>query len=429
MPVKNYKKILQAIPSSFGVYFFQDENENILYIGKAVSLKSRLASYFRGVHENRIEEMLRKAKHIKWQKTDSAIEALIFESHLIRRHKPKYNVRERDDKTFVHIGISNEDFPRVVVIRPTAIAKKYQKSKIKEKEKQYKKIYGPFPSATSAKIALKILRKIFPFRTKCLPFSGRKCFDYHIGLCPGVCVGAISKEEYVKNIRNLILFFKGNKKSVLVKLKKEMQQVAKKQEFEKATKIRNQIYSLEHIRDAAFMREETFGFASSSKIEKFPPRVEAYDISHTAGKLATGSMAVFIHGKIDTSQYRQFRIKTVLEINDPQQIREVLHRRFGHTEWPYPDIILVDGGISQWRAAKSVLQLFQIHIPLIALAKGPTRKGRTLFPREVSKEGSHFWALLTESFPGINISFLEALRDEAHRFAIRYHRKLRRKLF
>ncbi len=427
MPIKNIQKIRENLPAKPGVYFFKDADKKILYIGKAISLKSRVSSYFRGAHDNRIEQMLEKAKYVEWKELDSAVEALIFEAHLIRRHKPKYNVLEKDDKTFVHMGITAEDFPKVVIVRSTEISR----------YKKFKKIYGPFPSATSARLALKILRKIFPFRTKCQPLlselvedpsthvvrSGNKkrgCLDYQIGLCPGVCAGLISKKEYLKNIHRLIKFFEGEKESLIQNLKKEMARVSKKEDFEQAKILRDQIFSLEHIRDGAFMREENFIYDVGTRHvaslhNHIPSRIEAYDISHTGGELATGSMVVFTYGKIDSAEYRQFRIKNIAGANDPAQMAEVLSRRLGHTEWTLPDVILLDGGLAQLRAAEKILDLYKIRVPLIALAKGATRKGRKLF--------------FSKNAPTIDIKLLEGLRDEAHRFAIQYHRLLRKKYF
>lgn len=410
MSVKNFQKIRERLPAKPGVYFFKDVHKKILYIGKAISLKSRVGAYFHAVHDNRIEQMLKNAESVEWKELDSALEALVLEAHLIRRHKPKYNVLEKDDKTFVSIGITAEDFPKICIVRSTEMSR----------YKKFKKIYGPFPSAVFAKLALKILRKIFPFRTKCRPFSQKKCLDAHIGLCPGICIGAISQEEYAKNIRHLILFFEGEKQSILRLLKKEMNDFAKKQEFEKAAEKRNQIHALTHVRDAAFMREENFLHAVGMRHDallqnNIPQRIEAYDISHLGGQLATGSMAVFINGKIDSSEYRQFRIKNFAPANDPAQMAEILSRRLGHTEWPLPNLILLDGGLAQFHQGEKILHFYHVHIPLIALAKGPTRKGRKLFS--------------TKNAPVIPIELLEELRDEAHRFAIRYHRKLRDKEF
>lgn len=418
MPISDPKKVLKKLPNKPGVYFFFSSTGKILYIGKALSLKNRVSSYFRGAHDNRIEQMVRTASRVEWQELDSALEALILEANLIRRHKPKYNVLERDDKTFIHIGITQEDFPRVVLVRSTEISNQH-----------FKKIYGPFPSALSARLALKVLRKIFPFRSKCKPFSGRKCLDAHLGLCPGVCVGAISQNEYLHNIRDLILFFEGEKKRLLYRVKKEMNALVLEEKFEEAAKKRDQIFALEHIRDAAFMREEIFGKNSDEKKEPIPSRIEAYDISHTGGQLATGSMVVFSQGEIDNSEYRQFRIKTVQGVNDPAQMAEVLARRFNHTEWPLPELILLDGGLGQLHAVEKILRMHAYEIPLIALAKGPTRKGKKLFPDPSTKKGEAFWKNLTTQFSGIRIELLEALRDESHRFALRYHRKLRKKHF
>ena len=408
--MEGLKKTLKKLPKSPGVYFFKDAKGKILYIGKAISLKNRVSSYFSGAHDNRIEQMIAKAAKIEWEEVGSAIEALVLEANLIRKHKPHYNAMQKDDKTFVQIGITQEDFPKMVVVRKTALAK----GRVK-----YKKLFGPFTSGHSAKVALKILRKIFPFRTKCkprpvgaqnsVPLQGRKCLDAHIGLCPGVCSGDISKEEYKKNIDRLILFFEGGKKQVGREIEREMKAAAKAEDFERAARLRNQLFALNHIHDVALIKDENFGYLPGNSLG----RIEAYDISHLGGKDAVGSMVVFTDGKVDTDEYRQFRIRSGEGANDTAHMREVLERRLGHTEWPLPDAILVDGGRAQLNAAKKALSLHKLAIPVLALAKGPTRKGRQVY--------------LTKNAPQIDIRILEGLRDEAHRFAVSYHRRLRRK--
>jgi len=235
MGKENIKNKIKKLPSSPGVYFFM-KGKKILYIGKATSLKDRVKSYFNGrIEEARgplISKMLSQFNDIAFQKTDSVLEALILEASLIKKHQPEANTAEKDDKSFNYVVITDEDFPRVLVIRGRELEKNMSLSILKT--------FGPFTNGSQLKEAIKIVRKIFPFRDKCLPYLPRTgsgntetarggrdevrvgCFNRQIGLCPGVCTGEISKKDYGKIVRNIILFFEGKKKVLLKNLEKQM---------------------------------------------------------------------------------------------------------------------------------------------------------------------------------------------------------------
>jgi excinuclease ABC subunit C len=231
----------------------------------------------------------------------------------------------------------------------------------------------------------------------------RPCFYNQIGLCPGACTGDLEREEYIEDIKNIELFFKGKKKEVLKDIKKRMKEASESENFEKAQKLKRQIKAINHIYDTALI--------TAPVLEEEKIRIEGYDISNIGGKLATGSMVVFIGNKPKKSEYKKFKIKSIKETNDTGMMREVLERRFNHS-WSLPDLILVDGGQGQVNTAQEVLEENGLDIDVVGLAKGEKRnKNEIIGDTEVKKKT------------------LIKVRDEAHRFAIKYHKKLREKDF
>lgn len=387
---------IKKFPDICGVYLMRDSRRKILYIGKASSLKRRVLSYFQRPQETRIEKMLEQVSTIDTLKTDSVIEALLLENELIKKYQPKYNVKLKDDKTYLGIYITKEEWPKVM---PARITEKLPPGEF----------YGPFPSANQVRDALQIIRKIFPFRYSCEPMSGKACFEYHMGLCPGVCAGKISKEEYNKTVKEIKMFLKGRKKKVISEIEKDMKNAARNLDYEKAAKLRDRVFALRHIHDVALISNEDF---NPQMEEDIPHRIEAYDISNISGAFTVGSMVVFTDGLIDKNQYRKFQIKGVKGINDIEGLKEILIRRLKHKEWPYPDLILVDGGKGQVNATAEVLEENKINIPVVGIAKGPDRKKNEIINFQNIK---------------INPALIIKIRDEAHRFAIEYYRLKHRK--
>ncbi|MCX6762946.1 MAG: excinuclease ABC subunit UvrC [Candidatus Moranbacteria bacterium] len=410
LSTRRAKSKISNLPKSPGVYEFRDKQGKILYIGKATSLKDRVGSYFlKNAHLDRpnIEPMVSQIADIKIHETDSVLEALILESNLIKKHQPKYNVMAKDDKSFGYFLITKEEFPRVLAVFKTQLGKY-----------QAKNIYGPYMSKYQMETALKLIRKIFPFHSiKAKTEKG--CLDFQIGRCPGPYAGAISKKDYLKNIHGIEMILQGKKKSLLTELKKQMKVFSKNNEFEKAGEARNRIFALEHIRDVALISEDipVFGHPMSKRVIGCPLRIEAYDISNIGGDFAVGSMIVFQNNKPDKSQYRKFKIKTVSGIDDVAMMREVLLRRFKNN-WPKPDLILLDGGKGHLNMAQSVLNDLKLDVPTIAVAKGPTRKKLDIYH---GKEALVFQNIISDE------KLVERIRNEAHRFAISYHKKLRNK--
>lgn len=399
MKLSEFKKF--NLPDNPGVYFFRDK-KGILYIGKATSLKNRVKSYFNKDLINsrgpRLTSMLEQAVTVTWQKTGSVLEALLLETALIKKHQPKYNAREKDDKSYWHVVITKEDFPQILQLRGKDLLS------IKAAA-----VYGPFPSGGELKEALKIIRKIFPYRdARCRPNQGRPCFNKQIGLCPGVCTGEISKAEYGKTVRNLKLFFNGKKGEVVKNLEREMKRLAKNKEFEKASKIRNQIFALNHIRDVALIKDKPFAL---SGVEGF--RIEAYDIAHTSGSEVVGVMTVMEDGELNKNDYRKFKLSQNKN-DDTSNLAEIISRRLNHPEWRAPNLVVVDGGKIQLNVAKKVLGAAGAGWPVVAVTKDEHHKAKNIMGDQDKIAGRESEILLANS--------------EAHRFAIKYHRQRRGKL-
>lgn len=395
-----------ALPDTPGVYFFRDEEDNILYIGKATSLKDRVRSYFnpdliatRGL---RLVTMVTIAKTVTHQVTGSVLEALLLESKLIKQHNPIYNAKEKDNKSFICVVITKEAFPRVLPMR----IRDYEKSGFSAKD--YLAVYGPFASYSQLKLALKIIRKMFPFRDTCEVGSGKPCFNAQIHLCPGVCIGQITEEEYKKNITNIRRLFEGKRTEIVKDLEKDMKEYAKRQLFEKAAIARNTLFALDHIKDISLIQEEEI---MSFKKNSF--RIEAFDVAHISGTSRVGVMVVLEGKEKIKDGYRKFKLEE--NINDDYEgLRQILTRRFAHKEWRYPDLIVIDGGLPHKQLAEKLLASLRLSIPCVSVVKDERHKPKDILGDKVHVDYHKKEILLANA--------------EAHRFAIGYHKTLRDKL-
>lgn len=424
-----------SLPDNPGVYFYYNNKGEILYIGKATSLKKRVGSYFTKAHDDRIAKLVSEIARIDYIETPTVIEALVLEANQIKKLQPPYNIMIRDDKSFLYLVITNEDFPKPIFMRGLELERMGIKpfdQKVAEKaKKKFLRVFGPYTSGRSLRTALELVRKIIPWSTCDHPsVSGRTkaCFNYHIKRCPGVCTGEISKTEYRKIIRNLILFFEGKKEQIKKKLVKEMKKASDELRFEDAQELKRQIFSLDHIQDVSLItRDEAVGAIhelpvhSDSYINAMG-RVEGYDISNISGTSSVGSMVVFEEGKPAKSEYRKFKIKTVKGANDVASLEEMIRRRLARAEkqpnaWPLPDVMLIDGGKGQVNRIVSILDELGLDIPVIGIAKGFDRKQDRLVYDKTNIELKRVAENEKELF--------QRVRDEAHRFAIKYHRELR----
>ena len=545
---------LKQIPTSPGVYLMKDAEGNILYVGKAANLHQRVRSYFSAGQKlsPKLERMVARVDDFDFFVTTSEQEALILELNLIKRHRPHYNVRLKDDKTFPYLKIDiNEDWPRVHTTR-----------RLEENGGRY---FGPFASAKSVRQTLKVLKGIFPFRSCRKSITGtdkRPCLEYHIHHCLGPCIGAVSKEEYAEVIKQVILFLEGKQEMVTQELQSKMDKAAEALDFEKAVLLRDQIQAIDRViegqriattvsgeqdviafasdRDQAYVQvffirsgkligRESFVlqgarseepeqimanfikqfYASAPHIPpllllqypvedrtiienwlqskrgakvhiqmprrgtkkqlvgivaknaqqgleqlkikrlatpaalaaalaeikrklslpRLPSRMEGYDISNIRGTAAVGSMVVFEEGKPKPSHYRRFRIKTVSGADDYAMLQEVVKRRFKRSSlkdrdastpntWAIlPDLVLIDGGKGQLKSVLAAMHEVGVgSVPTASLAKEneeifvPQKREPIILPRSSS-----------------GLQLLQRLRDEAHRFALGYHQKIRKR--
>jgi len=400
-----YKKI--ELPKKPGVYFWKKGN-HILYIGKATNLAHRTSSYLqKNLMDTRgpiIVKMIEDADHLEWIETDSALEALILESYLIKQHQPPHNTREKDNKSYNYVVITNEEIPRVFTVRQRTL-------RIMEGKQDSSLLYtfGPFPDRIQLQTALKIIRKIFPFHGRKTIHRNNIEFYRQLGLVPD----AMNKEAiflYQKNINYIALFFQGKKRSLIKKLHQDMMYHAKVMEFERAAVLKKQIYALEHIRDMALLKHN---FEGADYVQNF--RMEAYDIAHIQGDAMVGVMVVHAGPGINTGEHRVFNITSVDRSNDTAALYEVIMRRLRHEEWPYPQIIVVDGGIAQKRVIEKALREHHLKIPVMAVVKDERHKAREILGQKRISEKYH-----TE---------IVALNAESHRFALAQHTKKRSKNF
>jgi len=404
------KDLIDKLPLTSGVYLMKDTDGKVIYVGKAVALRKRVQSYFRRSQGavSKTDLLVSEIADIDHIKTASEAEALILEASLIKQYAPKYNIELRDDKTYPFIEVTGDVFPRISVERP----------RVKTKDSRY---YGPYVAVTLIREALSIIRKIFRFRT-CDPFPDKECLDYHIGLCDAPCIGKISKTEYAKNIRNVCLILEGKKDALQRGLSQEMGALSAAQKFEKAAAVRDQLRAIGALYsgtgDINYYKEAE-QLQRALNLPRLPERIEAFDISNIMGDQAVGSMVAFVNGKPDKRNYRRFRIKEVEGIDDFKMIAEVVRRRYRRLREEgrlFPDLIVIDGGKGQLSAALGELAALEIEIPIISLAK---REEEIFLPRKRDAV-----RLPPDS---LGLKLLQRLRDEAHRFAITYHRKLRTK--
>jgi len=464
------KEGVSKLPKSAGVYVLKKGRE-FLYIGKASNIKERVKNHFQQP-AYRDNLFLNQVEKIGYLKTDSEIEALILEAHLIKKHQPRFNVIWRDDKNYFFVGMTKEDFPRIFWTHQTKL-----KPKTYNLEPNY---IGPFVDGKALKQTLKILRKIFPYRT-CKTIPKGPCLWYQLNRCPAPCLlkSKLAKQlpkaqtkiknECKENAKSLMKILQGKKKQVLRDLKKRMKEMAKIQNFERAAKIRDQIEALEktlfqakilqftQIEYALPWRSPLFSVWKDRekklrkilKTKRKIERIEAYDVSNIHGKEATGSMVTFIKGEPDKNFYRRFKVHLTpyappirakpkikglgggVEIsgkpNDLAMLKEILERRFSRPEWGLPDLILVDGGRAQLKTAIDCVRCHLAHI----LNQHKSAKSALISVMALAKKKNELFIggtkkpILLKDLPREIFNLILQMRDEAHRFAIKYHKKLR----
>jgi len=412
---------MPKLPDKPGVYLFRGEKKQVLYVGKALNLKKRVRNYFdKEIKQERIEKLLDETQRIDFLTTDSEIEALLLEARLIKQHWPRYNVRLKDDKRYLYVGITQEKYPQVALIRQP------------EKENNLLAWYGPFPSSASIKEILRLLCRVFPYRS-CRKLTAKPCLYYHLKLCPGMCLTEV--KDYRRQIRQIRLFLDGQINPLVKGLQKEMKKASGEEKYEEAAQLKKQIQMIEALlfryglgHDEEKTQQQLtelrkllvqYSGVEPNRIQ----RLEAYDVANLGENLIVGSMVVLLNGEPDKSQYRQFKLQW--SGGDPGGMKQILSRRLSHQEWPCPQAILVDGGKTQIAAAFAAVREKNLAktIPVLGLVK---EKELVYIPKVV-RERIVGWKALSYRSSSLVHQILQQARDEAHRFAQRYYKKLHQK--
>ncbi|MFA4956758.1 MAG: excinuclease ABC subunit UvrC [Candidatus Methanoperedens sp.] len=524
------KKIEDAkkLPLSPGVYIMKDSEKKVIYVGKANSLRNRVSQYFREQESPKNRLLMKNMDDLEYIITGNEIEALVLESNLIKEHRPRYNVRMKDDKNYPLIRITNEEFPRICIAR--------------RRQMDGAQYFGPYPGSKAVREVIKMASSLGIRRCrKKLPCPS--CLNYHIKQCAAPCIGNVTKEEYLGIINNVAAFLKGKHSQLMQSLKTEMNSFSDQQEYEKAGRIRDQINALLelsqkqrvnmpgrkeqdiigyavkgtmgsvqvfHVSEGVLKRRETFSLDTAESDEKeilasfikqyyqdieppeeiivpaeimdrsisswllekdskiktpanklenglmklamenagmlakldelkgdntanetladlkevlslpvLPSVIEAFDISNISGTDATGSLVTFENGLPDKKNYRHFKIKTVEGADDYAMMEEVVGRAYSRRKEEgqrMPDLILVDGGKGQLKAAMNAISRLGLDLNIAALAK----EFEYIF-----RPGRKIPVILLRDSKALKL--LQRIRDEAHRFALGYHRKIRGK--
>ncbi len=435
---------LKELPKDPGVYFHKDKSGAIIYVGKAARLNNRVRQYFQKsrIRDAKTDALIAEIVDTDWMVVDSELEALFLEAEMIRRYMPRYNILLRDDKALSYIRIDyDSDYPTVTTTRrPLDDGARY---------------FGPYYSTQGVRIALKLLRKVFPFATRRLVGQTRASLDYHLGLDPGLEDGKTALTDYRASLRKLIKIIEGKRSSVEKELEKAMQEFAKASQFEEAARARNQLFALRKLTQQVVFSDKEFLDISKDhalgelvdllSLKAFPRRIEGYDISHMSGTDVVASMVVFTNGTSDKAEYRKFKTKKDHN-NDFYNMHETIKRRLSEKNlkaWGKPDLILIDGGKGQLDAAiRARDEMNYTDIPFIGLAKreeqivirhsnelagdsGVTINNKVLTKLTGFATESQDFTLLNLPHHTNVIKLLQRIRDESHRFAVSYHSTLK----
>ena len=419
---------LKTLPASAGVYLYKNSAHEVIYVGKAKSLKKRVKQYFQKTrHDIKTEALVRDIDDLEWIETDSELDALFLESELIKRYKPAYNVLLRDDKSVIYIKISNDKVPFVSYTRqPLDDGSDY---------------FGPFYNAHPIRQAMRYLRWIFPYLTKPFNHKTGSQLDWHIGLNPPLTTDK-DRQKYLYDLRQIRRFIRGEKRQIISDLAKQMTLLAKEQQFEQAAKLRNQIQALENLQRKVCIIDDQYGSTQDRGLDdlqqlfnlvKLPIRIEGFDISHMSGVNVVASMVVFINGLAKRTEYRKFKTK-IEHNNDFYNMHETLKRRFAKTVWPQADLILIDGGKGQLHSA---ILASDGRTPIFGLAE---KQEIIIVHKQLSNiqisavkvielgglvfEEGEFWLVRLPHSTAV-LKLLQRIRDEAHRFAVGYHSQLK----
>ncbi len=418
------REVVNQIPLTPGVYFMKDAEGGILYIGKARILKNRVRSYFiNKMQLPKIAILVSQIRRIDYIETTTEMDALLLEAQLIRKYQPKYNKELKDDKSYPLLKITSEKYPRIVITRNKSDKKAFY--------------YGPYTDARLLREAVNLINSLFPIR-KCRRLPKTACLYYHIGQCVAPCIKPDVEEEYDRWVREVRGFLGGGKKSIVEYLTERMHDAASELRFEDAQFFKDQIQALGTLKKKRFIPknpEAGIGLAATLELkrilgmEKLPERIVCFDVSNIQGNEAVASKVAFYRELPDKMAYRRYKIRTVQGIDDYAMMQEALGRmlqglKAGREDF-IPDVIMIDGGKGHLRAAFEVMKQEGFEgTELISIAK----KFETIYSAKKMLLGE------SDAAEDLNIPkdapsnhLLQKIRDEAHRFAILYHRSLKEK--
>jgi len=420
------REMISALPHETGVYIYLDAEGRELYVGKAVDLRKRVASYLSAARRDlRMRRLVSQVEEVRWIGASDEVEALIMEARLIRELKPPFNLALKNTDFYPYLEITlGEDFPRVRITRTPS-----------DRKSRY---IGPFTDVGALRLALRAAQPVFRFRTcnRSIEAGARRrrvrpCFNYHLRLCDAPCAGFVGREEYRRKVKAFILFFSGKKDNLIRELERQMERAAAELRFEEAAELRDRIRALRKLSSPGPYQRKAVTFVDMEPekalaelkealgLDEAPEWIEGYDISNLGGESAVGSRVVFAGGLPFKGGYRRYRIKTVEGSNDYAMLAEVLRRRLARIESGEeapPSLVLVDGGKGQVSAVRAVMEEVGRALPLVGLAK---KEEVVHFP-----DGRPPLKLPRNSAA---LRLLQQVRDEAHRFAQDYHHLLRAK--
>lgn len=425
---KKLQQNIAILPEQPGVYLMRDAEGKVIYVGKAINLKNRVRSYFRNLasHSPKVRAMVEKIADLETILCQSEAEALALECNLIKKFRPRYNISLKDDKSYPCIKVTvQEDFPRVFATR--------------KKLKDGAKYFGPYTNVGSMQVMLRFLKKLFPMRT-CVKMGKRPCLNYHIGRCPGPCGDFISKKDYAKRVDCVLMVLAGRTKDLEKDLTEKMQNAAEKLEFEEAGQYRDLLNALAQFNEGhkavtgrvqKLMKERTRlenlqlkdDVAAAKELQKVLEikhplkRMDCFDISHTQGSETVASMVVFRKGTASKKDYRKYKIQSAEgKPDDFKSMQEVVYRRYEDYE-DLPDLVVIDGGKGQLSSALKVIRGLGLNdLPVVGLAEQN---------EEIFKSNQRKSIVLPRDSQALHL--IQRIRNEAHRFAITFHRKLRSK--
>jgi len=437
-----FRKKLKTLPNSPGVYFHKDKTGEIIYVGKAAVLKNRVRQYFQNTRNMDVKTLALVAEitDTDWVETESEVDALFLESEMVKRYMPRYNILLRDDRSLIYVRIDmKSQWPYVSLTRHPI-----------DDDAEY---FGPFYNGFAVKKALRYLRRVFPYYTKPPKANIKPDLDSHLGLAPA----NMTSVQYKANLRKLINYINGGRKSIVANIERDMRSAAKAQDYELAVSLRNKLRNLKELQSRIMFGDKEFLDISKDMalndltellgLKKVPVRIEGYDISHMSGKQVVASMVVFKNGVSDRGQYRKFKMKFE-QNNDFANMKEVIFRRFSPknlSDWGTPDLVVIDGGKGQLSAAIEARQERTVDtISFVGLAKkdeqiitplqGDTlQKGGGVTLNSEKLKMLDGYVTNSGNFSIINlpksshiIRLLQRIRDESHRFAVSYHTSLKR---